>query len=501
MFDLDVSEVDSVHVRVECDKHTALELSDHFSFKIPGYQFMPAYRSRMWNGEIKLYNIHTQLIYSGLVDYIKKFADDRQYTISTPAQNGFVTSEEDVRKFVEDFLNIHVNGTKIAPHEHQTKAIRYAMEKERCLLLSPTGSGKSLIIYALIRYYLSKLPSSRKILIVVPTVSLVEQLYSDFDDYSSENGWDVSANCHKILAGANKITDKRVVISTWQSIYKQNDKYFDQFGAVVGDEAHQFKAKSLISIMGKLKRCSYRVGTTGTLDGTNTHKLVLEGLFGRVYEVTKTKELMEKKILSNLKIDCLLLSYPDLDRKSVVRAKYQDEIKWIVSSKRRNKFIADLCNKLKGNTLVLFQLVENHGKILHTMVESCVSKPRKVFFVYGGTEATEREDIRKIVETETDAIIVASYGTFSTGISIRRLNNIVFASPSKSRIRVLQSIGRQLRIANDKTVARLYDLGDDLSWKSWKNHTLRHMGERLRLYEAEGFDHKLVKIELGDKDA
>jgi len=342
------------------------------------------------------------------------------------------------------------------------------------------------------------MPKNKKVLIIVPTVSLVEQMVSDFKDYSGGNGWDTERNCHKILSGAAKTTEKRVVVSTWQSVFKQPEKYFEQFGAVIGDEAHLFKAKSLTSIMTKLKTCPFRVGTTGTLDGTQTHRLVLEGLFGRAYEVTKTKELMEQKILSDLRIDCLLLSYPDIDREAVKRAKYQDEIRWIIGSPRRNKFISGMSQRLKGNTLILFQFVEDHGKVLNSLVRACVPPERKVFFVHGGTEAADREEIRKIVESESDAIIIASYGTFSTGISIRRLHNIIFASPSKSRIRVLQSIGRQLRVSQDKTVARLYDIGDDLSWKSWKNHTLRHMNERMKLYETEGFDHRLIRIQLGE---
>ena len=499
MFDLDVTVVDAVNVRVECDRSLALELSDYFTFKVPGYKFMPAYRARLWNGEIKLFNIHTGLIYAGLVDYIKKFADDRQYTCALPVRPSVKVSDEDVRKFMQDFLQVRVGGRVVTPHEHQVNAVRHAISEGRTLLLSPTGSGKSLIIYALLRYYLDKIPTDKKVLIVVPTVSLVEQMVSDFADYSSENGWDAPAQCHKIMSGSDKTTPKRVVVSTWQSLYKQPEKYFDQFAAVVGDEAHLFKSKSLAAIMGKLKRCPYRIGTTGTLDGTNTHKLVLEGLFGKAYEVTKTKTLMDKKILSDLHIDCIVLSYPDIDREAIKRALYPDEIKWIVRSDRRNRFIGNLCSRLKGNTLILFQFVEDHGKVLHKIVRECIPEPRKVFFVYGGTEAGEREEIRKIVESESDAVIIASYGTFSTGVSIRRLNNIIFASPSKSRIRVLQSIGRQLRVAEDKTTARLYDIGDDLSWKSWKNHTFRHMNERIRLYKAEGFDHKVVRIQLGEE--
>ena len=496
--DLDVSVVDSAWIRVACERGIAKELSDYFTFKVPGYKFMPAYRNRMWDGEIRLYNIHSQLIYAGLAEYVQKFAEERNYTISMPRGNGFTTTTDSVRGFIEGFLRVCVGGKPVRAHEHQINAVHHAMEKERCLLLSPTGSGKSLIIYSLIRYYLDKISPSKKVLVIVPTVSLVEQMVSDFTDYSSANGWGVDAHCHKILAGADKNTDKRVVISTWQSVFKQSEKYFEQFGAVIGDEAHLFKAKSLTAIMTKLKQCPFRVGTTGTLDGTQTHRLVLEGLFGRSYEVTKTKELMDKKILSDLKIDCIILKYPRQEREQIKRAKYQDEIKWIVSSERRNRFIADMCEKLKGNTLVLFQFVEGHGAGLHKMVEESVGSARKVFFVHGGTEAGEREKIRKIVETEDNAVIIASYGTFSTGISIRRLNNILFASPSKSRIRVLQSIGLQLRVSEHKSVARLFDIGDDLSWKTWINHTMKHMNERLKIYESEGFTYRTIKIDIGE---
>ena len=498
MIDLDVSLINSVYLRVVCERGIARELSDFFTFKVPGYQYMPAYRSKMWDGEIRLYNIHTQEIYAGLIYYIEKFALDRNYSLALPIRSEFKADTKKVRAFVEDFLDVHSRDKKLVLHEHQAEAIHHALEQERCLLLSPTASGKSLIVYSLVRFYLDKIPKNKKILIVVPTVSLVEQMVSDFADYSSTNEWNAVANCHKILGGAEKITGKRVVVSTWQSIFRQNEKYFEQFSAVIGDEAHLFKSKSLCAIMTKLKTCPYRIGTTGTLDGTTTHKLVLEGLFGRAYEVAKTKELMDKKILSPLKIDCLVLDYPTEIREMAKRAKYPDEMKWIVGSKERNQFIVDLCKSLKGNTLVLFQFVEGHGKILNTLMESCVPSTRKVFFVYGDTEAKERERIRAIVETESDAIIIASYGVFSTGISVKRLHNIIFASPSKSRIRVLQSIGRQLRVAENKIIARLYDIGDDLSWKSWINHTYRHMKERMRLYDSEGFNYRLVRIKIGE---
>ena len=495
MSDFKIEPVDSVFIRVKCDAGFTKELSDYFTFEVPGHKFMPAYRNRMWDGKIKLYNTQNQQIYAGLYDYVIKFATDRSYTYEGYEQtnNGDITTE-----FVQQFcktLDLKAAGKTIDPHDHQIDGVRYALAHERCLLLSPTGSGKSLMIYVICRYLQDQIPEDKKILLIVPTISLVSQMYSDFFDYSKGTSWKCRENCHKIFGGQEKETDKKIVITTWQSIYNLPASYFEQFSAVIGDECHLFKSKSLTSIMTKLKDCPYRIGTTGTLDGSFTHKLVIEGLFGRVHKLTSTKELMEKNLLSDLTIDCLVLQYPDDVRQSMKKLTYQEEIDWLVQNDARNDFIANLANSTKGNTLVLFQFVEKHGQPLYEKIKK-LAKNRKVFFIHGGTEADDREQIRHIVEQEQDAILVASYGTFSTGVSIRRLHNIVFSSPSKSRIRVLQSIGRQLRKSEHKEKAKLYDLADDLSWKSHQNHTLRHFVERLKIYDSEKFVYKKILIPI-----
>jgi len=248
--------------------------------------------------------------------------------------------------------------------------------------------------------------------------------------------------------------------------------------------------------MNKCTNTPYRIGTTGTLDGSKTHKLVLEGTFGRVHKVTTTKKLMEAEQLANLKIICCTLDYKDEEKKDMKKKSYQEEIDWLVTNPDRNEVIKNLTIAQDGNTLVLYQFVEKHGKILHPLIEQAVDKDRKVWLVYGGTDTEEREFIRALTEKETNAIIIASYGTFSTGINIRNLHNIVFASPSKSRIRNLQSIGRGLRRGDKKVVCNLFDIGDDLSWKSHKNYTLNHLIERVKLYNEEGFNYKLVKINV-----
>jgi superfamily II DNA or RNA helicase len=339
------------------------------------------------------------------------------------------------------------------------------------------------------------LPKDKKILIIVPTTGLVSQMYNDFKDYSSKNNWNVDDKCHVVYAGQDKVTEKKVVISTWQSLYKMSEKYFSQYGAIFGDECHLFKSKSLTSLMTKLKDCKYRIGTTGTLDGTHTHKLVIEGLFGGVYNVTTTTKLIEKDLLSRLEIDCINLQYPIKDIESVKRATYQDEIKWIIAHEKRNKFITSLCSSMKGNTLLLFNYVEKHGKPLFDRIRRECSD-RKVFFIHGGTETEQREYIRKIIDKEKNAILIASYGTCSTGINIKNIHNIIFSSPSKSVIRVLQSIGRGLRKSSNKDHVKLYDISDNLNFKKYKNHTMRHFDERIKIYNRENFVFNILKIKL-----
>lgn len=497
MDDIFANQLDAVYLKVDCERGISQELSDFFTFKVPGYQFMPAYRNKMWDGNIRLFNVHDKTIYAGLADYIAKFAADRGYPFRYKSCSTYPQLQLDEQQIAEYLLSLKLTaaGKPITPHPHQISAIHTALNDQRCLLLSPTASGKSLIIYSTIRYLLDHVDQNRKILLIVPTIGLVNQMYSDFLDYSSQNGWDVKRNCQTIFSGQEKTTRARVVISTWQSIFRMKADYFADFFAVFGDECHQFKAKSLCSIMEKAKNAHYRIGTTGTLDGTQTHKLVIEGLFGKAVRVTSTKDLMDKNLLSSLKIECVNLQYPQDDRKQCKGMKYADEIKWLTEHPKRNSFITNMAVSLKGNTLVLFQFVE-HGKRLYDSIQRVSNGKHKCFLVYGATEADAREEVRKIAEENENAIIVASYGTFSTGISIRRLHNVVFASPSKSRIRVLQSIGRQLRKSEHKECARLYDIGDDLSLKSHQNHTLKHLTERLNLYIQEKFEYRLVRIDL-----
>ena len=486
-----VEKVNEVYVKVNCERHVAQELSDFFTFFVPGHQFVPAFRNRIWDGKIRLFDLRNNQLYIGLIPYFEEFCKERDYTWShDEIEDDY--SLYHAKKFIKE-LNIHSNGKPIEVREHQINAYVHAMQRRRALLLSPTASGKSLIIYMLFRQML-RYKEGSKGLIIVPTTSLVEQLFSDFGDY---NNGAMGEYVHRIYQGKEKHTDKPLTISTWQSLYQLPKEYFHQFDYIIGDEAHLFKAQSLTTILTSCINAKYRIGLTGTLDGTKTHKLVLEGLFGQVKQVTTTRELMDKKQVSDFEIKCLILKHPDDICLEMKDKDYQAEIQYLIACEARNKFIKNLAVSLGNNTLILYQMVAKHGQVLYDMIRNTENiGDRKVFFVHGGTETEDREKIREIMEKENDAIIVASYGTFSTGINIRNLHNIIFASPSKSRVRSLQSIGRGLRNSEGKDKATLYDIADDLRYKKHMNFTLKHFVERVKIYTEEKFSFKTYKIGL-----
>ena len=489
MMDLKIAKKNEVYLKVEAPDHVKYELADFFTFEVESAKFMQkTKRYRGWDGKIRLFSPATGELYVGLVDYLTDWAKKNKYEYERE-ESEFYGSPDDVNDLITPVgvagfvksLNLPV---KVRDYQYQ--AIYECLRYNRRLLLSPTASGKSLMIYALVRYHVN---IERNVLIVVPTTSLVEQMYKDFKSY----GWKASSYCHRIYAGQEKYTNHQVVITTWQSIYKEPKKWFDRFDAVIGDEAHQFKAKSLSTLMSKLHDCKYRVGFTGTLDGANVNQLVLEGLFGRCSQITRTNKLMQQGHVAKLKVKVILLKHEEK-----LFEGYQDEIDYLVEHSGRNKFIKNLAKDCKGNTLILFNYVDRHGIPLFNLINSDTDQP--VYLVHGGVDTDDREDIRQLTETSDNAIIVASYGTFSTGINIRNLHNVIFASPSKSRIRNLQSIGRVLRKGDNKSKALLYDIADDISTDRGNNYTLNHLMERVKVYNEEKFDYEIIDLKLKKDD-
>lgn len=496
---INVEYLNEVDMKITADSSIKMELSDYFSFKPEGVEFHPKVRARIWDGIIRLFQPMRPLLPVGLLKHLKKFCDDRDYVLNVCKEyNDTHTIPDDYAYQLAEQIGLN---EKFKPRDYQNKYVVHALRDRRSLNVSPTSSGKSLIIYLIQQHYYQTY--MHRTLIIVPTISLVYQMAGDFKDYGCPED-----QIYTIKGGVDKNTSANIVISTWQSLTKVSPEWLAQFDVILGDEAHQFQAKSTTTIMGKMTNCAYRHGFTGTLKSSEskTHRLVLEGCFGPVRKFVSTKDLMDSGTVADFKIKCIVLAYEEAVRKSFKSEftkvkdnskKYPAERTFLISNEKRNKFVRNLAWSLEGqNTLVLFDLVEKHGKPLEKMLQH---PDKKLHFIHGGMKGEERERIRNLIENdkEKNHIILASYGVFSTGVNLKRLDNVIFASSSKSEIKVLQSVGRVLRKGNGADKATLYDIADDLSvGKSFKNYTLQHFRKRVEMYSAEQFEFKILTVPI-----
>lgn len=505
MTDVHLRHIDCVHIKVETEPGILMELSEHFTRFAPNYKFHPKFKSKMWDGKISLINRLSGYCYAGLAQKIKKFCDSRGYSMSFDDELYY---DNISRKELQDHIDSLGLPSKLSVREYQFESSLKCIKSKRRLLLSPTSSGKSLMIYIIGSWY-----KDLKKLIIVPTTGLVNQFEDDLRDYGFKG------NIITSIGGLNKANNinAEYVITTWQSLNNGKSKmpksWYEQFDVVFGDEAHGAQAKSMIEILSNMTTTEYRFGTTGTLDDNDLNNLTIEGLFGPQYKSISTDEMIKNKFASKLKIKCLILKYdPDVvaDLKKSFKEiedeakdkgkknqtgskKYSAEIDLITNNAQRNKYIKNLTLSLKGNKLVFFKKIE-HG---HLLLES-LSEADRVFHIDGSVSPDKREKIRKDIEKYDDCILLGSLGTVSTGVNIKRLHHMIAASPSKSKIKVLQSIGRMLRLHEEKeeTGAVLYDIVDDLSTGSFKNYSLLHFLERCKIYDSEKFDYEIYNIRI-----
>ena len=481
-----IEKVNSLYIKVNCDPGIAYELTDHFTFFAKDYRYHPLYRSKVWDGKIRLFNLRTRTIYAGLLHKVTKFADDNGYEWT--CGEGLNTTEEFSVFEATEFIKTLNHPENIELRDYQIDSFVHCVRHGRSLFISPTASGKSLIIYWLVRYYASRT------LIIVDSINLLNQMFSDFQEY----GFDSEKYIDRIGGKHSETGKKPITIITWQSAATRPKEWFNQFNVVIGDEAHRYKAKSLKKIMESLPNCPYRFGFTGSLDGSESNQLTLEGLFGEFEQKKRTKDLIEEGYVSPVEIKVMRLIYDDTEKKAHTKDTYEQEISFLYSHRKRNVFVRNLALSLKGNTLLLFQRVDSHGVPLFDEIKQ-KSQDIPVYYVSGMVEGEEREEIRKIVNTHETSITVASVGTFSTGVNIPNIHNIIVASPTKSVVRVLQTIGRGIRKSSNKYKCTVFDIVDDLQWKRHSNYTLKHFAERVKIYAKEEFPYKIYNIDLGDK--
>ena len=482
MSDIFVRKLNEVFVRVECDKSILYELAEHFEFYAPNYRYDPRYKNKMWSGKLKLLNLSTRQLYYGLHSRLASVAKTLGYTIEY--------SEEFYTPSTITFNNKEIEDCKHTIRDYQESAVEFALERKRCILLSPTASGKSFLLYTILKHL------KKKTLLIVPRVDLVEQMANDFIDYNPKSeSW-----IYRITAGVDKNPKKDfpIYVATWQSLANTPKEWFNQFECVIVDECHLAAARILTGIMEKCENIEWRIGCTGTIsnEDSKVNALVLEGLFGEIFTVSTVKELTQEGFLTKLDIRALILKYDKITARGVRVMKYKEEIDFFYANKKRNNFIVNLALSQTNNTLVLFSFIDTHGKVLYDLAKKKAPADKNVHFVVGDVKGNKREEIRQIVNSSNNNIIFANYSIYSTGTNIPELHTIIFASGYKSKIKVLQSIGRGLRLADNKERCVLFDIVDDCSARVKKNYSVQHFLKRLALYQGEEHEVKIINIDF-----
>lgn len=486
-----INKINETYIHVSCDEKIALEINNNFQFFGKGYQYDWRFKNKHWDGKVRLFSVNKKTLFTGLLQDLEDFLNKKRYLYQINFNNNQISfSRFEANEFLKT-LNL-----PLKPHDFQLDTFIRCVQLKRNINLLATSAGKSLIQYILCQFYKNK-----KILIIVPQKNLVNQMTGDFISY----GGDVD-EISKIYGGENKFNLKRVVISTFQSIINIEDlkKWLLQFEVIICDEVHRATSESLMSIMKLAEKCEYRFGFTGTIGKAKINEMVLTGLFGPIKRLISAKELMDTGRAADLRIKILELIHKKSDSIYLVekinnldkKEKYDFEIVQVVNNNIRNRFISNLALSLLGNTLILFRFIDHGNNIFNKIKEKMNGNTRKVFYIDGSIDGEYRDNIRNIVENENDAIIVASIKTFATGTNIKRLNNIIAAHPMKDDVDLLQSIGRSLRLADDKSFSTFYDIADNYIYENNINYGIKHLNIRQDTYRREKFNYKKYRIGL-----
>ena len=510
MTDIVITKINDTWMKVVCKEvHQEMDIQDKFSFKVPNADHDPRVRKGVWDGIKKLYNRQTKRLYVGLLLDLIDLCGSKGWTYNVDKQllPDFNESldDDDIQGLVE-FINPHSDGFKIEPYDYQLEALKYQLNMNRSVCLAATSAGKSLILYMAVRcYQLMEDLVGKTIFITVPTIDLVEQLYDDFQDYSTFDGseWHVARHCQKISGKYSKSIDKQIVITTWQSMSKLPYDVFEDIGAIFIDETHSAKADVLKNIIESATSCPIRHGLTGTLNDTECDIKVITGILGPVKRIVTARELIDEGRASNIEITMCLLEHPnhsrellsELKSKVEVKKKYNVEVEFINSLEYRREFIYNTIDSIKdqGNTLVIFDRVDSYGKQLF---EEYSKRHKDTHLNIGEIDSETRKKLRISIEDKNNAVIFASFGTLSTGISIKKLHNMIIISSNKSKIRALQSIGRLMRLHSSKKSANILDLVDNLTYNEKPNYYMEHANQRLNFYKSEQFDLNFLRFNL-----
>lgn len=446
-----------------------LDINRFFTIAVPKFWFSPKYKAGLWNGRIEFVKKNGKFAL-GLFHEIYKFIKGCDYKIYISKD---FKNDIEINDFNE-ILDMWLKDGWI-PRNHQSIGALLALQKRTGILEHATSSGKSLTMAMIIMYSLLK-KLNNKILVLVPNLSLISQLTNDFIEYGVPPDWIGN------FTGMQKDTEQPIIISTWQSMYKQPDliKIFD---GIIVDETHGLKAEAVNSVAQNATNATLRIGCTGSLPSEKTEIYTMMGMLGSVLHRKTQRELIDDGQASDILIKIFYLSYIQEIKDKLKGLPYEVEKEFIETYKPRNHIISKICKKHidKDHNMIILVNKLDHGKDIYNYLQE-KNIPKEIFFVSGEMDPKERERIRSYTNENKGIIIVATSGVFSTGISIKRIHAIIFADGGKSEIRTIQSIGRGLRLHNEKRKFILYDIGDGLKYSE------KHLEERIKIYTKAEFD-------------
>lgn len=494
---------DNTFIKVDCDKEAALLIKERFSSMSPGAKFSQKFKDHLWDGKVSMFKLTNYLLPAGLKGILFDFLEenDVQYTDNTRPEINNISDE-----FLSQLYDAVVTNKDKTPRDYQHIAIKELLTNKKGVIEYGTGAGKSCIIYVIIRYLLA---IGKRTAIIVPNVSLVRQMKNEFVEY----GWS-ACDDFVTLMGDGLVPDesKPVLISTFQSLINQPDSMIASYGAVIVDEVHRAKSKSIKTILEKMPNADYRMGVTGTLpdeegedDCDGDMKLdyfTIVGYIGICLAEKSTSELMDEGFLTRVNIINLVLKYPeDICKKNAYRP-YVEEVLTIMEYGDRNKIFDIVFNQAPDghNSLILVNKL-GHVDLIKNYLDSFIDKKYSIHVITGKVKGKKRDSIISTLESSGNNILVATYGTMSTGVNVRRLHNVFLASNAKKKYRVLQALGRGVRKHEDKEVMVLFDIVDDLRHVTKGgniklNYSYKQYLARRELYDKQGHQHREVYYDL-----
>lgn len=509
-----IDKIDNTFLQINCSDELAFEIRDVFSCYSKNYKYHPKFKARIWNGKVSFFDVYTRTLPIGLLEDLINYFVENNYTYKFNFDVSELFDESFTNEILDEFIkSINIPEDK-TPRYYQIDAIQQSLYRKRGVLELGTGGGKSALIYIIIRYLLEKY--NFKCLLVVPSIALVNQMYSDFVEY----GWKNSEEFVDKLYSGQKLSNKPILISTWQSLMNKGRDFLGEFDAVLIDECHSLSDDSMKinnktkeraitvvkNILIKCEKSSYKFGFTGTVPDEECDYLTLFGYIGPKIFEKKTKELMDENFLSQISIANLIFKYPEKYAKEYKDKSFQEEEKFVETYQPRMKLFNFILNSYETpqNTLILCRHID-HLKAIEKYLCDNLDDKFKVSLIYGEVKPEQREYLRKLMNQEDNMILLATYGTMRQGVNIPKIHNVIFASSYKAKITVIQSIGRGVRKCEEKDKLILWDLVDDLKYTTKfgnvkNNYIYEHWLMRLKYYKEQGFEYNNLKLSLKDLD-